>query len=382
MNINDLAESRMLQERKPPGMISFFVYFLLIIMTAALLYAWFGQIEIVIKTHGTIRPLQTISRIASVVGGRVEKVFYYSGQHIEEGDVILELDRGNSVKEMERILIRINELEEKHYGLERLMESLENDSNLFTPDNLEFYHRFLHFQFKKRKLKLNLDAVEKKLHTQRNLSQFVAKSELDELDYQYQIAALELKSFVSDYFVSVSNELVDMKAEMRTLATELERLEEEIESSFIKAPIAGTVNSINDLNDGDYLFAGTEILDIIPESRGMGKVEIMLSNRDIAAIELGDAVSYRLPALPKEKFGLFNGEILSIPADKKKSDDSFFMVEGSLNRESFQNNNIDSMKLKNGMYVDVRITVRKRRIIFHLLDKLGLLPNFSNIKNY
>ncbi|MBB6479600.1 HlyD family secretion protein [Spirochaeta isovalerica] len=371
LNIDDMGESRIMLERKPPRLISLFVYFLLLMLLTAFLYSWFSKIEIVVKTHGTIRPFETVSRVRSVRDGKIKTIRYKPGQYIKQGEPLIEIDCDYQVQELERIQGRIDELEVKSMHLQNLRKSYEEDRNAFSrTGEREFYERFFLYSCEKRKLELNRDAAQAKYNARESMAQFVAKSELEELEYKLRMAELELQSFTGSSFLEVVDEYDLIKTELRSLVSQAEQLEKEISLSTIFAPISGTVNKLAELNDGDYLFSGMDILDIVPETGGRGRVEISISNQDIAGIKTGDAVSYRLPALPKEKYGVLKGNITSIPADMQKTAEGLFLVEGSFdNLKEFP-------ELKSGMFVDVRITVRKRRILFHLLDKSGLMNNW------
>ena len=241
-------------------------------------------------------------------------------------------------------------------------------------DNIEFYNRYHYYKVSREKLDLDYMSSMRKFSAQNNMSSFVAKNELVELESHARLAELNLQSFVSENNITIETELHESEKELSQLISDLDTLENQVDLSIIRAPIDGYINKLTDLNVDEYLFTGVEVMHIIPDRGESQKVEIAISNNDIAGINIHDPVSYRLPSLPRNEFGIIKGEILSIPADIKSNNDGLFIVVGSFNQSSLYSNKNEEIKLKNGMFVDVRITVRKRKILFHVLDKIGLLP--------
>ena len=374
INIEDLSDSRELLNTKPPKIISYFIYFLLLMLLSSLIYAWWGEIEIVVKTHGTIRPYKDISRVSNVIGGRIKTINYSQDQDVKKGDLLIEIDSDDMKIKIDRIHEQIKDLTEKENCLILLKKSIQSEQSLFGPDSIEFYNRYIFYKVSKEKLNLDYISAERKYTAQNNMSTFVAKNELEELETQARLAELNLQSFISENHIILETELQEIKKELKQLSSDLDSLKKQVELSVIRAPIDGRINKLIDLNREDYIFSGVEILHIIPDTSESKKVQIAISNKDIAEIKVHDSVSYRLPALPMNEFGIIKGEIVSIPADIKSNNEGFFIVEGSFNQTSLNSNKNENIQLKNGMFVDVRITVRRRKILFHVLDKIGLLP--------
>ena len=374
MEMDELSDSQELLNIKPPRVISFFIYFLLLMLISAALYSWWGEIEIVVKAQGTIRPFDDISRVSNIIGGRIKSINYIQDQWVRKGDILYEIDSDDMKIKIDRISEQIADFAGTEGNLLLLKESILSKQNLFEPDNIEYYNKYQFYKVSREKLDLENISAMRKYSSQKNMSAFVAKNELEELESQSRLSELNLQSFISENLILIETELHESTRELKQMRSDLDSLENQVELSEIRAPIDGHINKLVDLNIDDYLFSGVEVLHIIPDTAESKKVQIAISNKDIAGIKVHDPVSYRLPALPKNEFGIIKGEIVSIPADINSASEGVFIVEGSFNQSSLNSKTDEKIQLKNGMFVDVRITVRKRKILFHVLDKIGLLP--------
>ena len=65
----------------------------------------------------------------------------------------------------------------------------------------------------------------------------------------------------------------------------LELINNKIESTSIKAQCSGIINLINDINQGDYIQAGTQIASIIPNENTKFKAEIYIENQKLTDIK-------------------------------------------------------------------------------------------------
>lgn len=372
--MKDFSESDSLLDRRPPGAVSCFIYFLVFLFSVAFIYIWYGHIEIVVKSHGIIRPVETVSRICNITGGTIGAIYYKQGQRVEAGDLLLKIDVSEMENDHRRIEDEIEKIKVRRALLLKLIDSIDLNRNLFDSDKeREFYHRYSHYALSKEKLELERDHAGEKYEIQVSLSNYVARSDLDDLEYIYKKSVMDLNQYIIEYQIALENERQDLEKSLGTLLSSRDSLEKKIRHSSLNAPVAGKINIITDLNTGDFLFSLSEVLHIIPDNSTHGKVEIALSNKEVAGVNVDDVVRYRIPSLPMEKYGVMEGQIFSIPFDMKSTADGMFVIEGTCDFTTFQNNEIEPVALKNGMYVDVRIVTRKRRILFYLLDKMGLL---------
>lgn len=151
-------------------------------------------------------------------------------------------------------------------------------------------------------------------------------------------------------------------------------LERAIKDSTIVSPISGKIDETRKLNVGDTVFAGEEILRIIPETDSSLKAEIVLDATDIARIQLGQTVYLRFPGLPPSKFGQVEGVVSSIPADVTiAGNNATFVLEADLHTPFLTTSDGERIQLRPGVGAEGRIVIDRDSVLRMILRKLDFL---------
>ncbi|AKL94342.1 hypothetical protein CACET_c08330 [Clostridium aceticum] len=79
-NLKDITDSRELLESKPPAFTILFIYILIALLTIAVVWSYIGEMDVVVKADGVVRPNQRISTINNMVGGKVKEVYLEGGK--------------------------------------------------------------------------------------------------------------------------------------------------------------------------------------------------------------------------------------------------------------------------------------------------------------
>lgn len=148
-----------------------------------------------------------------------------------------------------------------------------------------------------------------------------------------------------------------------------------IGESETRAPIAGCVEELMKLNSGDHVFAGEEILRIVPEGSGDLKLELRVDAREMAGLRAGMPVSLRFPGLPPSKYGLAEGLIDRVPSDASADGGNvvYFSLDAHLGKSFLESRGGERVLLKAGMSADARIIVKRERILQLILEKLDFI---------
>lgn len=160
--------------------------------------------------------------------------------------------------------------------------------------------------------------------------------------------------------------------------TELEANKKQIEDSLakcvVKAPVNGKINTLVDLQQGIVLQPGTIVANVIPNSDNY-KIDLMIPTKDIANINTDKKIKYSFEALPYREYGFLEGKIESISPDSKvdsKTGMSFFTGEGNLNSNVLHSNKGEESYVKPGMICEAKIITRNEKMLYYLLEKIGL----------
>lgn len=365
IDINELSDSRELLEAKPPKVIKIFIYFLLVMLITGIVWISLSFLEITTKSPGMIRPIKDISIVRNIVSGNVDGIYFVDGEYVERGDLLYRIDTESMDIDLSEVISKLVKLEEKRQNTTLLKGCVLEGYNAFKKENIEFYNRYLTFDLEREKLQLSYLKAERDFEDEKSLIYSMRNQrKLDELESTVRLQELNLDSYVSRTLVDLEHEIFSIDEELTVLAKSRRNLQESIKRCEVTASISGQVQQLEEINSGDFLSMGTEVLRVLPTEDSVIKVDIMVSNKDISGIEVGDAVSYKFPALPESKYGVFKGYITKIPSDVTNTgvDGSVYILEGSVETLS--------PELKNGMFCDVRIITRELRILDYLLEKL------------
>lgn len=373
IDINELSDSRELLEAKPPKVIKIFIYVLLAMLVAGFIWISIFSIEITIKSPGIIRPIQNISGVKNVVSGTISSILFKDGEYVDKGELLYKIDTKSLDIDYKEIKSKILRLEDDETNTTLYKESIAKGLNLFSQDNIRYYNRYLNYELEKEKLNLTYLKAKRELEDEESLLEGMqTKRKLDELKSTVRFNQLNIDSYISRELITIEDELRAIKDQLITLRKSRVSIEESLRLSRVKAAIAGRVQQIQELNPGDFLQQGVEVLRIIPSDDSLIKVDIMVSNSDIAGITIGDRVTYRFQALPQGEYGVLTGTITKIPGDitSTGTGNSVYVLEGSVKSNKLSNNKGVSVYLKSGMLCDARIITREQKILDYLLEKL------------
>lgn len=377
IDINDLTDSRELLMAHPPRVMTIFIYALIALFVVAFAWVWFGEIDIVIKAPGIIRPSQTISVVRNITGGDIKEKQYTQGTAVKKGDLLYTVDDGTFKIELQSLLTQQADLTRRQDDLTLLERSIIEQVNYFTDDNIEYYNRYLVYQFQLENLTMQYRKAKNEYERNANLpGGSISKLKLEELEANVRYTELNMQKYISEYRVTLKTELQQCEKHILQCNNQIKKLEKQINFCRIKAPIDGVIQEVYRINPGDYLTAGIEVLKIIPGTANRVKVELMIDNKDIANVNTDYQVQYRFASLPQNEYGTIKGTIVKIPGDittNTATGESVYVVEGSLDKTSLNKKTGEPVAVKIGMFCDARIIVSKQKILHYLLKKLDFL---------
>jgi HlyD family secretion protein len=504
-DIKDMSDSREMLEAKPHFFMTWFVYILLAIIVATLIWAYFGEIEDYTKANGAVRPGDRISTIRNAVAGRVDKINIEEGIRVKKGDVLYTIETNGILFEKDEKAKVVSRLEKENKNLMKFKQSIQEEKNLFDSgdaDEVDYYNRFQKYmtdrkanveQMNNSKLDLIqlkgdaeaskkmtevklenskevlknqetlLDSVEKNKNLfdkgnteyQRRYEDFtfnltrlnsiyeqkketyeelkrlydagvVAENELEDAKNQMDLAKLDTDKFKNEFVINLQDsikqskqsieelsasiakwktsldvyssksqntELVLEKLHLDTLVqiedglsanrtnldkakTELKNLELNLKEATVTSPIDGIVNLYTEINQGDLLQNGIDIAAIVPDASTEYKIQLMVSNKDIASIKEGQRIKYHFLALPYHEYGEVEGVVKKIGTDARvdnESGASYYMVEATLEKTELESYKGVKAQVKVGMVCEAQVVTKSRKILWWLLEKLNLL---------
>ena len=503
-DIKEMTDSRELLESKPNPVIPIFVYTLIAMILAALLWSYFGEIDENIKAQGVVRPDDKISSIKNIVAGKVENVNIKEGKKVKSGDILytiehtsLDLEKSSVSKELEKDRLELvnskklkqsilddknyfdqnNENERDYYdkyvkyqtdikvnqeqgnnsnldlkqmksdtqnsqsstqtkvdemkdtlqSLQLLKQSIDVGKNLIKESDSEYYNKYIDYTLSVEKLTSIVEQSKEVYDTSVKLGDVgtVSKKELEDAQSALENAKLDLEKYQNEYVMNIhdsieqdtqtlndletnlekthqslaisggkeqSTDIMLLKYKMDTLVQldedisayednidksekDLETVNLNLQDSIVVSPIDGVVNIVTDINKGDLLQSDEEVATIVPENNSQYKVQIYVSNSDIANLEVGEKIKYHFSALPYKEYGELEGTIVNIGTDAtvdQEKGTSFYIVEAAIENRPLYSYKGVKAEIKVGMTCEAQVITKSKKILYYILEELNL----------
>ncbi|MBN2981907.1 MULTISPECIES: HlyD family efflux transporter periplasmic adaptor subunit [Cohnella] len=501
-DLKDLSDSRELLETKASPVIPVFIYILIALLAAALMWTYFGERDVVVKTAGIVRPNSQISTVKTKVTGQVASIGFDAGQRVEKGQRLMSLKAdaleqqkeiyAEQIKQKEADLRQLswfktsvqsgkdqfpeaahgseiyeqfkkylldyeqlqNEIQkyeadvrklqgENQYNLQvtrqqkteltqeleemgLLLQSVRENKNLFKSAGGVYVGQYIQYNYKIKQLEevvsekqnqyetsmtLGIDLVparqienewkaleSAKLELERYRNETITALETEIYNAEKKLADLEAVLAKKDYDSEVAkagkrqleaavgkfeqDKLVEIGASIQAVEDQLRNLRDQVEQTelgvndyVIEAPIGGIVNVVSEVNEGDLVASGTEVLTIIPENDSQFTIRLTVQNKDIADIRVGDPIKYHFPALPYKEYGELEGTITKISTDasyNQADGQSYYAVEATIENKPLYSYKGEEASIKVGMICEAYVVTESQKILYFLLEKLDL----------
>ena len=365
------AALEILEQPASPIRISM-IWFICLATFAALVWSWFGSLDIHAIAQGRIQPSGRSKVIQPVEAGRVVSIMVDNGSRVNVGDTLLELDptdaaadsdimqieMENAFAEMARRRATIAAIEVADlrvfplaFGISLRDHIREREQLTFETDisQLVAATRGIDAQIDEKKAQIlrfqasilereRLTAVQDERVQARKLlltrdagSRAQVIDAIQELQREKAVLASE-RGQVDELVASIASlqakrqeNVAQARADQRNKLSEAERRADKAVQDEIKArsrknrtrltsPIAGTVTQLAVNTIGQVVSPAQALLTVVPLDSRL-EVEAMILNKDIGFVYPGQEVIIKIEAFPFTRFGSINGKVLRVSDD-------------------------------------------------------------------
>lgn len=184
------------------------------------------------------------------------------------------------------------------------------------------------------------------------------------------------ENIVQTELESIAVEIKSYETKQEELKLTIQNLQSEIEKATVIAPISGVVNIKTEFAVGDFVPAGTSIMQILPSDESAGfLVKSYISNQDIAKIQKDMNAKYEIAAYPSSEYGAMTGTVDFISVDLKVSDEAggaYYQIESTI-EDGLKDSTGEKVDLKVGMLCETKIIVEQKSVLRYLLEKIKLV---------
>lgn len=319
-----------------------------LILTAGFGLAWLAiaRTEEVIVVQGKLEPEGDVKEIQLPVGGVVKKILVKTGDRVEKGQVLIQLDQEVSTEQLRSLSTRIRQKEAQIVQTQQLTDQQIKTTN----EQLELDRKILG-----------------KLESLQSLG---ATSEFQYL--QQKTAVQKLVGDLSKIALDGRRQVLILEQELAQLKAELAQASVSLRYQSLRSPVAGTIFDLKPTTIGFVAQTSQPVLKIVPLNRLEADVEV--PSDKIGFVRVGMQADISIDSFPASDFGVLNGVVDSIgsdafPPDQQKQRIGYaFPVTIGLKEQSLKLASGQFLPLQVGMSLTANIKLRSVSYLQLLLN--------------
>lgn len=365
------------------------IWAICLLAAVALIWGYFGQIDIIAIAQGKIQPAGRVKTIQPLETGRVVAVNVENGQHVQAGDVLVELDaaealaderasqsalaayRGEALRRRAAIAsaeaahfvdplsiawpadvpesLRLREERVLRGDLAQLNAALESlDAQLkqkkeetrrlqATIGAQEALIAMLEQRVTMRKNLLArnsapkaavIDAMETLLTQQTALAS--QKGQLAEARAAAEVLVKEQRKAVDAFFAENNQKLAEAERQIDDLDQKFVKAREKTGHMILRSPISGTVLGLTVTTKNQVLTTSEELMRIAPDDATL-EIECYLQNKDVGFVKPGQTAVVKIESFPFTRYGVLDAHVKRVARDAIPESDAQ-TIEGNPSR--------------------------------------------------
>jgi len=352
---------------------------ILILLFLVLFSLPFIKVNLYVKASGIIRPGIEKTPVHSLVSGKVSGVNFSESNRINEGDIILTLDRSRKEIELEQmkslsgqIISEIQDLENMLSGRCGQMQSVK--------------YKLEYQAFSQQSAKLSKKLTKATREKNRNKSLFreklISEKEFDDLSFTEVQLKQELNHFIFMKQNQWQNELADLHFRQNQYLGQINCLMEDLKYCEILAPVSGIVEYLSPIHPGSNIQPGQQLVIISPDADIIG--ELYVKPADIGMIHLDQPLQLIIDAFDYREWGSISAVVTEISDDFIIiNNQPVFRIRCKPDRVSLNLKNGYTGSLKKGMTFQALCLINRKSVWQLLTGKMNdwLNPALNNPNN-
>jgi multidrug resistance efflux pump len=355
LDLADCTEFRQTLLARPPRIVHGTAILLILLLSTAILWSAMTKADLVVRTAGRVRPVNTPIKIfnagrgevfSASAGSRVVEVHFHVGDEVRRGDVLIRLDTGRLDSEIARRKRAIRTSEEELVKIRLLSELLTQQfaavRSKAAAERTQAEEEVRQSQKRRtsdvRLAELELAAARDDEERIRQLARQQAAAATDLVkattrlreakeklekaripvdQSRVEITRQALALAEKDYVVKREELALKQAAkqgEIESSREELKGLELERRQATLRAPQDGVVTR-GDVKVGDLLEPGKPVVEIA-EQKGY-LFEVAVSTEEAAHLRIGMPARIRLDAYDYQKYGTLTGRVRFVSPDSE-----------------------------------------------------------------
>ena len=379
--------------------------------------------KVTVKAPAKVRPLGEVRLVQAAANGKIASILVRENQVVSSGQVIAKLDNIIVQSQKRQLLASIKQTEQQLVQLNEQIGSIQAqikaEQNLqqrtLTSARVQLKHQQYLYQEQltttQAKVAEAEAAVELATEELNRYQELAATGTISQLQLKEKAAVLksslaklqQVKAILNPsqgeitmareriaqekargktILASLNREQQQLIAKKIELANQLNNYREDlkqitntIENIDIRAPLAGTIQTLNLRNSGQVVRSGDEIATIAPSDSAL-IIKAFVSSGDIGKIEVGQTTQMRVSACSYSDFGTLEGTVATVSPDTKDLTETTASYEISIKPKMLSwKSDARNCVIRPGMEGRVDIISDEETVLQFLLRKIRLAGN-------
>jgi len=392
------------------------------LMAATGLWMYIAKLDVVSATIGSVVPSSQVKTIQHLEGGIVSKIYIKEGQQVLANQPLLDLESTDSKANVGEMLVRLATLTVKMARLraesngseviiflseveKRTPKLVQQERALFKARRESYLSGFASQQGLVLQKEQVIEQVSSRLvHSENKLKllqeQISISDELlkDELTNRYNHITLlkdesvllsqidedkalikgseaslveaqeKLNEIRLGYQANSRGELEESRREHGELSQRMEKLKDSLKRTVLRAPVDGTIKTLNVHTVGGVIRPGEVVIEIVPVDDIL-LIEVKLPPQDVGFVQVGQTAQIRLASADATRLGKLDGKVIHISPDSIVDEEgvAFYKVRIETEQNFFERNELKYF-LSPGVQVSAGIVTGERTVFEYLFE--------------
>ncbi len=420
-----LGLTAVLEEATTPYLVRTSTLIISLAFISFLVWTGFAKIKEVARTIGEIVPSGHVQVIQHLEGGMVAEILIQEDELVKKGQILLRI-RGESIKaDLSRLVTRQSYIREREDRLKGFLDSeqsaqktiegeeynilsgmlvaQQHEKEVLKEQIIQKNEQILLLKQEKKTVLKNLEIAEQSFSTQKELYEerlvpqtnylnalqeiTARRGQLGTMDIQITQAENSVKEFewrlqshnsksrddILQQLGLVKNEMVENKALIAKLETQIKRLE-------LRSPTDGIVKGLEIHTIGGVIPPGQPLMEIVPLNEEL-LAEVKVSPADIGHVKKGDHVTVKVTTFDFSRYGSINGTITGLSATTFTNEQGAPYYKGVIKLDKhYVGDNPEMNKVLPGMIVNADVITGEKSLLAYLLKPIHRSLNSAFIE--
>lgn len=364
-SMDDLKDSCILYDKDIPRFGYAIIIILLVLFIAVIIWSIYTPKTEVIVSNGIIQSTNK-NYVMSSYTGEIIAIDISEGEKVQKGDVLLSIKSTDLDLQAEQLQGQKKVYEEKVKQLNRLVEAIRNNKNIFNQNDeteSQYYNQYETYQSQIAQNQFDTSTYKNYGYTDAQIEAEVKKNEKKITEIYYST----LKT--------IQESIDEAKRQISNIDVQVGAVNNGQKEYQIIANESGIIHMMADYKEGMVVQAANAIASIASEQDEY-KIVAKINMEDCARIEVGDSVDMAVSGLVQSIYGTVPGKVTKIDSDittDSESGNSYFKVEVSPSSNYLISKDGNKVNISNGMAVETRIQYDEVTYFNYVLEALGVL---------